>query len=154
MYSDPGSPLSRRTPMGTYVIAALQDEGGFSGRQLLLSGSGASPEGNRPFVDLLDLSSKETLRLWQSSPPQLERPGSIMSDSAEGFTAPITLDRCGRGTGRRAAIPRGQRSTLSAPVCAPQPQDDYLARDAAGPAAVIHPQWLGARRRARGDAAD
>lgn len=50
-------------------------------RQLLMAGSGASPEGNRPFLDLLDLETKETQRLWQSSPPYLESTGSIMSDA-------------------------------------------------------------------------
>jgi hypothetical protein len=50
-------------------------------RQLLMSGTGASPEGNKPFLDLLDLDSKEATRLWQSSPPFLESVGSIMSDN-------------------------------------------------------------------------
>lgn len=50
-------------------------------RQLLMSGSGASPTGNRPFLDLLDLDTRESTRLWQSSPPFLESTGSIMSDA-------------------------------------------------------------------------
>jgi hypothetical protein len=50
-------------------------------RQLLMSGTGASPEGNKPFLDLLNLDSKEATRLWQSSPPFLESVGSIMSDN-------------------------------------------------------------------------
>jgi hypothetical protein len=45
-----------------------------------MAGSGASPEGNRPFLDLLDIDSGETTRLWQSAPPFLESVGSIMSD--------------------------------------------------------------------------
>jgi hypothetical protein len=53
-YSDPGAPLSRRTRHGTYVLAKVD-----GGRQLLLSGGGASPEGNKPFLDLLDLSTKQ-----------------------------------------------------------------------------------------------
>lgn len=43
-------------------------------------GTGASPEGNRPFMDLLDVDSGETQRLWQSQPPYLETPGSLLSD--------------------------------------------------------------------------
>lgn len=50
-------------------------------RQLLMVGQGASPEGNKPFLDLLDLDTKESTRLWQSSPPYLESVGSIMSDN-------------------------------------------------------------------------
>jgi len=92
VYSDPGSPMSRRNPDGTYTIAILQNQGGYEGRQLLLLGSGASPEGNRPFVDLLDLTTRDTTRLWQSLPPSLERASSIMSDSDDDFKAPITLD--------------------------------------------------------------
>ena len=41
-YSDPGSPASRRTQWGTYVLALVGGE-----RKLLMQGSGASPEGNR-----------------------------------------------------------------------------------------------------------
>lgn len=52
-YSDPGSPMMRRTDNGTYVIAKIkkEDEGTF----LLLNGSGATPEGNVPFLDLFDM---------------------------------------------------------------------------------------------------
>jgi len=85
VYSDPGSPLSRRTSRGTYILAKIDGK-----RQLLLSGGGATPEGNRPFLDLMDLDSKETRRLWQSSPPYLESIGSIMSDDNE--DAPIQLE--------------------------------------------------------------
>ena len=92
-YSDPGSPMSRRTPLGTYVLAILENQGGFKGRQLLLTGSGASDEGNKPFVDLFDLETRETKRLFQSTPPHLERVSAIMSDSDDGFKAPITLDK-------------------------------------------------------------
>jgi hypothetical protein len=63
------------SPAGTYILAKVDGK-----RQLLMSGTGASPEGNRPFLDLFDLDSKETRRLWQSSPPYLESMGAIMSD--------------------------------------------------------------------------
>eukprot|EP00775_Hariotina_reticulata_P003220 gene3220-3497_t len=85
VYGDPGSPLSRRTSAGTYILAKVDGK-----RQLLMVGQGASPEGNKPFLDLLDLETKETRRLWQSSPPFLESVSSIMSDNNN--DAPITLD--------------------------------------------------------------
>ncbi len=44
------------------------------------TGSGATPEGLRPFLDLLDVETKETTRLWQSSPPYLESLASLLSD--------------------------------------------------------------------------
>jgi len=62
-------------------------------RQLLMSGQGASPEGNKPFLDLLDIDTKETTRLWQSSPPYLESVGSIMSDNNEVSLHPSNKDR-------------------------------------------------------------
>ncbi|KAG2450262.1 hypothetical protein HYH02_004773 [Chlamydomonas schloesseri] len=61
-----------------------------SGTWLLMSGSGASPEGNKPFLDLFHLESGETHRLWQSRPPHYESSGSIMSDTDP--AAPITLE--------------------------------------------------------------
>jgi hypothetical protein len=62
-------------PAGTYILAKVDGK-----RQLLMSGTGASPDGNRPFLDLFDLDKKEARRLWQSSPPYLESVGAIMSD--------------------------------------------------------------------------
>ena len=46
----------------------------------LHTGGGASPEGNRPFLDLLDVNTKETRRLWQSTPPFLEYPVNLLND--------------------------------------------------------------------------
>ena len=45
-----------------------------------ITGSGAGPEGNRPFLDVLDTETHETKRLWQSSPPYLEDLGSLLND--------------------------------------------------------------------------
>lgn len=47
---------------------------------MCLQGTGASPDGNRPFLDLLDLGTRETRRLWQSSAPFYSQPGSIFND--------------------------------------------------------------------------
>lgn len=54
VYSDPGSPMSRRTSYGTYVIAKIRKEED-DATYLLLNGNGATPEGNIPFLDLLDM---------------------------------------------------------------------------------------------------
>lgn len=54
VYSDPGFPMSRRTPAGTYVIAKIIKEND-GGTYFLLNGSGATPEGNIPFLDLFDM---------------------------------------------------------------------------------------------------
>jgi hypothetical protein len=54
VYSDPGSPMLRRTQAGTYIIAKVK-KGGNDGSYILLNGSGATPEGNVPFLDLFDM---------------------------------------------------------------------------------------------------
>ena len=54
VYSDPGSPMLRRTPAGTYVIAKVKKEND-EGTYVLLNGSGATPNGNIPFLDLFDM---------------------------------------------------------------------------------------------------
>ena len=82
-YTSPGSPMLRRTERGTYTLALVD------GTHLLMSGAGASPEGDRPFLDLLDIESGETERLWRSEAPYFESVNSILSDAGD---APITRD--------------------------------------------------------------
>jgi hypothetical protein len=71
-----------------------------------MSGGGGSPEGNKPFLDLLELDTKATTRLWQSSPPFLESVGSIMSDANVRERGGVVV--C-RGVGRASGL-RLQRS--------------------------------------------
>jgi dipeptidyl aminopeptidase/acylaminoacyl peptidase len=59
-YNDPGSALRDRRPDGQTVL--LQD-----GDNIYLSGVGASPQGNRPFLDRLDLATGKKERLHQSA---------------------------------------------------------------------------------------
>lgn len=58
-YADPGSPMLRLHPDGTRTIR--QD-----GDAILLRGAGATPEGERPFLDRHDLATGETTRLFRS----------------------------------------------------------------------------------------
>jgi dipeptidyl aminopeptidase/acylaminoacyl peptidase len=58
-YRDPGSPLYRVLPNGSPVMHR-------EGSWLYLSGAGASPEGDRPFLDRYDLSTGRTERLFRS----------------------------------------------------------------------------------------
>jgi hypothetical protein len=46
--------MLRRTQAGTYIIAMVK-KGGNDGSYILLNGSGATPEGNVPFLDLFDM---------------------------------------------------------------------------------------------------
>ena len=68
-YNDPGSFAVRLSPRGAPVLLTAD-----GGRTFFLSGNGASPEGDRPFVDRYDLTTKQATRLWRSQPPYYERP--------------------------------------------------------------------------------
>ena len=50
------------------------------GTKLLLSGSGHSAEGSRPFLDTYDVDTGTTERIWQSAPPYYERPLFFLDD--------------------------------------------------------------------------
>ncbi|MCA9729156.1 MAG: S9 family peptidase, partial [Candidatus Eisenbacteria bacterium] len=67
-YNDPGSPITRVNEMGRPVLMTAQDD-----HTIFLSGIGASPEGNRPFLDRLDLETRQTERLFRSEAPYYER---------------------------------------------------------------------------------
>ena len=58
-YADPGSPLTRPLPGGNVIRQ--------EGRTILLAGTGASPDGDRPFLDRLDLDTLDTTRLFRSA---------------------------------------------------------------------------------------
>lgn len=66
-YSDPGHPLRKPTDKGTYVLITANQ-----GNTIFLSGDGASPEGDRPFLDEYDISTHETTRLFHSEAPNYE----------------------------------------------------------------------------------
>ncbi|XVF32893.1 hypothetical protein REPUB_Repub17cG0122200 [Reevesia pubescens] len=84
VYSDPGSPMLRRTPAGTYVIAKLRKESD-EGAYLLLNGNGATPEGNIPFLDLFDINTGSKERIWESDQEKYyESVVALMSDQKEG----------------------------------------------------------------------
>ncbi|KAL8054678.1 hypothetical protein ABFX02_04G007800 [Erythranthe guttata] len=83
VYSDPGSPMLRRTPTGTYVIAKIRKEGD-EGTYLLLNGSGATPQGNVPFLDLFDINTGNKERIWESDKEKYyETVVALMSDQDE-----------------------------------------------------------------------
>jgi dipeptidyl aminopeptidase/acylaminoacyl peptidase len=72
-YSDPGFPQLTQNQWGRWVLLTARN-----GKALFLSGEGASPEGDRPFVDLLDLTTKKTERLFHSQPPHYEQPRGLL----------------------------------------------------------------------------
>jgi dipeptidyl aminopeptidase/acylaminoacyl peptidase len=72
-YNAPGSPQMKRLPNGHSVL--LTDPKGDS---LYLVGDGASPEGDRPFIDSFNVSEKARVRLWRSEAPYYEKPVLVL----------------------------------------------------------------------------
>ncbi|MBL7851886.1 MAG: S9 family peptidase, partial [Cyclobacteriaceae bacterium] len=66
-YGDPGDPVMVASSFGTYVMQVNPDN------SIFLQGDGASPEGDRPFLDKMDLNTGKTTRLWRSEAPYYER---------------------------------------------------------------------------------
>jgi dipeptidyl aminopeptidase/acylaminoacyl peptidase len=77
-YGDPGGFLTRALPNGRRVLQTT----GAGGLTAYLSGGGASPEGDRPFFDRIDLATGKTERLFRSEAPYLEDPVAPLDDEA------------------------------------------------------------------------
>ena len=75
-YNDPGSPMMTVHPDGTRTV--LQD-----GNQIYLRGEGASPDGDRPFLDRLDLTDLGTERIWQCPADAFENVLGFAGDDRE-----------------------------------------------------------------------
>ncbi|HEY5611457.1 MAG TPA: prolyl oligopeptidase family serine peptidase, partial [Thermoanaerobaculia bacterium] len=74
-YSDPGSPVLEKTKSGTSVLKR-----GNKGKSLFFFGDGASSEGDRPFVDEMDVATRKTTRLWRSEAPNYEFAIEMLDD--------------------------------------------------------------------------
>ena len=77
-YSDPGQPLLHVTPSGTEVLLTTN-----GGETLFLAGEGASPEGDRPFLDSFDLEARKATRLWESEAPHYELVVDILGEDGK-----------------------------------------------------------------------
>ncbi|MCH8568848.1 MAG: prolyl oligopeptidase family serine peptidase [Balneolales bacterium] len=106
IYNNPGSPETRLNESGYSVL--ITDESGFG---IYLSGAGASPEGNRPFLDRFNILDDETTRLWQSSSPYYEMVVTLLDNEAERMvvrresrTVPANFFLANRSTGSEIAL--------------------------------------------------
>ena len=72
-YGDPGDPLMTLDAAGHRVVR--QD-----GDHMFLVGEGGSPEGDRPFLDRLDLESLETTRLFRSDANSYEQVVALLDE--------------------------------------------------------------------------
>ena len=73
-YSAPGTPVTMPDGAGRPRLVISADN------SILLSGPGASKDGDRPFVDRFNLASKKKERLFQSEAPYYEAVVTILSD--------------------------------------------------------------------------
>ncbi|CAN7688359.1 prolyl oligopeptidase family serine peptidase [Pseudoduganella sp. LjRoot289] len=73
-YSHPGSPVMRADAAGLPRLLIGPDN------SILLDGPGASPEGDRPFIDRLNLVTKRKERLFQSSAPYYENVVAVLNE--------------------------------------------------------------------------
>lgn len=77
-YRDPGTPLARLLPNGH---RAIQQHGDW----IYLVGAGATPEGERPFLNRLNLETLKSERLFRSDTKQYESFVALISDDGTQF---------------------------------------------------------------------
>lgn len=77
---DPGRFLLIPAPGGDSLLLTSKD-----GRFAFLSGSGASPDGDRPFLDRVELASGRPLRLFRSEGASFEEPVAMLDPDAGRF---------------------------------------------------------------------
>jgi dipeptidyl aminopeptidase/acylaminoacyl peptidase len=72
-YGHPGAPIRRQAASGTSTVRQAGDA-------IFLAGNGAQPEGARPFVDRLNLTTLKTERLFQTTGRTYETVLNVLSD--------------------------------------------------------------------------
>lgn len=77
-YADPGSPLTIRNGFGQSVAAVIDGA-------MYFTGDGASPDGDRPFLNRVDFNTFETTELWRNAGENYEEVIDILSDDGARF---------------------------------------------------------------------
>ena len=77
-YANPGNPVHRQLGNGAWVIRT-------DGDAIYLAGNGASSDGDRPFLDRLDLKTQQSQRLFRSDKDAYERVLAIPDGGAKTF---------------------------------------------------------------------
>jgi dipeptidyl aminopeptidase/acylaminoacyl peptidase len=78
LYEDPGQPVGRILPNGKSAMRQIGDT-------IFLSGQGASPAGDRPFLDSFDLRTGKSRRLFRSGKDAYEYVVSFVNDTPDTF---------------------------------------------------------------------
>ncbi|MHB1297929.1 MAG: S9 family peptidase [Gemmatimonadaceae bacterium] len=77
-YNDPGAFHTTTDARGRAVLAFTPD-----GKSAFLRGNGASSEGDRPFIDRIDLATGKTTRLFRSAAPYYETVVDVLDDRGQ-----------------------------------------------------------------------
>lgn len=120
-YNHPGTPLMSVLPNGQSVI---ERQGDF----IYLTGSGATPEGDRPFLDRLSLQTLKAERLFRSDEKAYETVVALVKDDASQFITrrerPIEpANYYVRTLGPGAASDSSLRALTNIPDATPQLRD-------------------------------
>ncbi len=76
-YADPGSPVLRALGNGYSSMHLISGN-----TEILMSGQGASPEGNRPFLRAFNYNTGEFRELWRSEAPYFATVASVVDEAA------------------------------------------------------------------------
>lgn len=112
-YANPGEPVYKVLSNGYSV--ARQD-----GSTIYLDGTGSTPEGDRPFLDKLDLSTQKTERLFRSSKTELEYFYDFLGDDTKTI---LTWHQT------QQDVPNIYKRTIGAAVTAAPGEAAYAASD-------------------------
>src|SRR5215469_2357808 len=115
-YKNPGSPVRRRLPNGFSVVRQ-------EGDSIYLTAAGASPDGDRPFLDRFNLNTLKTERLFRSEKTCYERFLAFTGTDTQTFLTwhqspadPPNAFKRTLGKSLDAAAPAGEASFTSASV--------------------------------------
>jgi dipeptidyl aminopeptidase/acylaminoacyl peptidase len=113
VYGDPGDPVLRRLPNNRSAVRS-------NGTSIWLTGMGATPDGNRPFLDRLDLATQKTERLFRADRQSLEYVVHVLDPARRSF---LTLRQSPKDP------PNLALRTLAAPVATPATGDAEVTSD-------------------------
>ena len=110
-YANPGFPVERQLPNGAFVMRQ-------EGESIYLSGLGSSPEGDRPFLDRLNLGTLKYERLFRSDRTSYERFLSFVGPDSRTFLSwhqsPVDPPNAYQRTlGHSVSAPAGEAAFVS-----------------------------------------
>ena len=85
-YKDPGRPVERKQVARTFFGGGGSDSPLLqSGDSIILTGAGASPQGDRPFLDRFNLATGQTERLFHCPEDKYETVEAVLDDQGSRF---------------------------------------------------------------------